>query len=84
MKASVAVSLVLCGTLLILAPSVHNIVVAAMITVVMVQKSGHASIRADLPHFEALVVACVIAGAAMILFGVIGGFRGLGSKSARD
>ncbi len=83
MKASVAVSLVLCGTLLILAPFVHNIVVAAMITVAMV-KGGHASIRADLPHFEALVVACVIAGAAMILFGVIGGFRGLGSKSARD
>ena len=83
MKAPVAVFLILCGTLLILAPLLHNIVLAGMITVTMV-KGGHASIRADLPHFEALVAACVIAGVVMILCGVVGGFRGLGSRSAKD
>ena len=83
MNAPVAVFLILCGTLLILAPLLHNIVVTAMVTITMVQTGEDASIRADLPHFEALVVASVIVGAAMILCGVIGGFRGLGSKSAK-
>ncbi len=84
MKTTVVVFLLLCGTLLILAPLLHNIVIAAMITVTMAKTGGDASIRADLPHFEALVVACVIVGIAMSLCGVIGGFRGLGSRSGKD
>ena len=74
MQASVAIVLILCGTILIAIPYIHNAVVMDQMTSAMTSLNKTVNLRADMPkHSDS---ACVIGGIVMIAVGGIGALRG--------
>ena len=74
MQASVAIVLILCGTILIAVPYIHNAVVMDQVTNTMTSLNKTVNLRADMPKYSDS--ACVIGGIVMIAVGAIGGLRG--------
>ena len=70
MKASVAITLIITGTILILAPYISTAVGTAQATQAMVELSRDVNLRANMPRYYDTV--CLIAGVVMILAGVMG------------
>ena len=68
MKSSVAVALIICGTVLILAPLIHNAIATGMVAWVMAFTREDVNLTADFPPYYYL--ACLIAGIAMVVIGV--------------
>ena len=70
MKPVAAVSLIISGAMFVLAPYVANLVSMSQLAYVMAQTDRTVSLKSNLPGWYD--VACFIAGAVMILVGVIG------------
>ena len=72
MKPVVALALVVCGTLLILAPYVSNTIGTAEIANSMVQLQKEVNIHGDMPDWYAL--GCYAGGIGMIVTAIIASF----------
>jgi hypothetical protein len=75
MKPSVAIALIICGTVLILSPLIHSAVLVGMAAWVMAFTHQDVKLSAHPPNYY--YVACLIAGIAMV---AIGTARALKSK----
>jgi len=75
MRSSVAVALIICGTVLILAPLIHNAIATGMVAWVMALTGKDVHLTADFPTYY--YVACLIVGIAMVVIGI---GRAFGSK----
>jgi len=73
MKSSVAVALIISGTLLILAPYVSNAYGTSQVAIIMAQLHKDASINGNMPGWYD--GACFVAGIAMILVAVFASLR---------
>jgi len=67
MKVSVAIVLIVCGTVLIIVPYVHTSFGISKTADVMIQLSKTVNLKGDLPKFYPTV--CMISGLAMIFTG---------------
>jgi len=75
-KSSVSVTLIICGTVLILAPIVRNGITTGMLAWVTAWTGKEAELTAEFPNWYDL--ACLVVGAAMA---ITGAGRALKSKS---
>jgi hypothetical protein len=73
MKSSVIIALIVCGTVLVAIPYIHNTVAVAQLTDTMVALSKPVNLTADLPKYAD--VACMLGGFIMIMAGAIAGLR---------
>ncbi len=73
MNNSIAVTLIICGTLLIAAPFIHNWLFAQTIANVMVELERPASISTKFSR--SYYTASLVIGAAMILTATVGAIR---------
>jgi hypothetical protein len=76
MKSSVSVTLIICGTVLILAPIIRNAITTGMLAWVTAWTGKDAKLTGEFPNGYDL--ACLVAGVAMA---IIGAARALKSKS---
>lgn len=72
MKVSVAIALIVCGTVLIIVPYAHTSFGISKTADVMIQLSKTVNLTGNLPKFYATF--CMISGLAMILTGTISSF----------
>jgi len=73
MKSSVAIAMIVCGTVLIAMPYIHNSVAMQQVTGTMVALNKPVNLTADMPkHAD---TACMLGGIAMIVVGAIAGLR---------
>ena len=72
MKVSIAIALIVCGTVLIIAPYVSHSIGVGQVADVMSQLSKPVSLKTGLP--KSYYTVCVISGLAMILTGAISSF----------
>jgi hypothetical protein len=70
MKTSVAITLIVCGTVLICVPHIHTVIGTSQVARLMIERDKIVNITGGMPPFYD--TACLIAGAAMIIAGVIG------------
>ena len=73
MKASVAIALIVCGTVLISVPYIHNVVVTGQVADTMAAMNKSVNITASMPKYAD--TACMLGGVVMILVGSIAGLR---------
>jgi len=73
MKARVAMTLIICGTILFLAPFVTHAIMSRQIAKTMARTNRAVNIRTHQPRSQH--TACMIAGGAMILTGTAGALR---------
>lgn len=83
MKPAIAITLIIAGTLLILAPPIADYFWRAD-AVRLLEKPGvhHVDLRGDMG--DGYRAACFIAGAAMIVVGIIGSWSGRQPDSSRS
>ena len=74
MKSSVAVALIVCGTVLAVVPYVHNTIAMEQLTATMIALSKPVNLKADIPRHADEV--CMFGGFVMIVVGAIAGLRG--------
>jgi len=72
MKVSVAIALIVCGTILIIVPYVSHSIWMGQVADVMSQLSKPVNLKTGLPKSHDTV--CMISGLAMILIGTISSF----------
>ena len=73
MKTSVVITMIVCGTVLVALPYIHNTVIMQQIAQTMVLLNKTVNLTGDLPkHAD---VTCMFGGIAMIIVGAIAGFR---------
>jgi len=72
MKVSVAIVLIICGTVLIIVPYVSHSIWMSQVADVMIQLSKTVNLKTGLPKSHDTV--CMISGLAMILTGTISSF----------
>ena len=73
MKSSIAVALIVCGTVLIVVPYIHNTIAMQQVTGTMVALKGTVNLRGDIPKYANFV--CMLSGIVMIAVGAIAGRR---------
>ena len=74
MRSSVAITLIVCGTVLMVAPYIHNGISQRQVTEAMVAIGKSVNLNASMPrHAES---ACMLGGVLMIAAGAVGGSRG--------
>ncbi len=73
MKTPVAVTLIVCGTVLIALPYIHNTLAMKQVVDTMVALNKTVNLTADVPRYADAV--CMIGGIVMILAGAIAGLR---------
>ena len=73
MRSSVAITMIVCGTVLIAVPYIHNTVAMHQVTHTMVALNKTVNLTADMPkHAD---TACMLGGVIMIIVGAIAGLR---------
>jgi uncharacterized membrane protein len=72
MKVSVTITLIVCGTVLIIVPYVSHSIWMSQVADVMSQLSKPVNLKTGLPKSHDTV--CMISGLAMILIGIISSF----------
>lgn len=73
MKSSVAIAMIVCGTILVLMPYVHNTLAMQQLTETMIALNKPVNLTGDLPKFGDTI--CIIGGIFMILVGAIAGLK---------
>jgi len=73
MKSSVAIALIVCGTVLMATPYIHNGIVIGQVTDTMAALNESVNLTARMPKYAD--TACVFGGLVMILVGAIAGLR---------
>lgn len=73
MKSSVAIAMIVCGTILIAVPYIHNTLALQQVTETMVALNKTVNLTADMPKYAD--TACMIGGIVMIVVGAIAGLR---------
>ncbi|MCF7709303.1 MAG: hypothetical protein K9N52_10435 [Verrucomicrobia bacterium] len=73
MKASVAITIIVCGTILIAVPYIHSTIAMQQLVGTMVALDKEVNLTADLPKHADTV--CMLGGAAMIILGAVAGLR---------
>jgi hypothetical protein len=76
MKASVAITMIICGTVLISLPYIHQTLAMEQVKQTMVALNKTVNLTASLPKYAD--AACLLGGIVMI---IIGSFAGLRSQS---
>jgi len=71
MKASIAITMIVCGTVLVAVPYVHNAVAIEQVTSTMTALNKAVNVTADMPKYADSV--CIFGGIIMILAGAIAG-----------
>ena len=73
MKSSVAITLIVCGTILLAVPYLHNAMVFEQITDVINARDQSFEMNASMPrHADTL---CMVGGGIMVLVGAFAGLR---------
>ena len=73
MKSSVAITMIVCGTVLIAVPYIHNSVAMQQVANTMMALNKTVNLTADMPKYAD--TACMVGGIIMIVVGVIAGLR---------
>jgi len=73
MKSSVAIALIVCGTILVAMPYIHNTIAMGQVTETMAALNKPVNLTADMPKYADTV--CMLGGIAMIVVGAIAGLR---------
>ena len=73
MKSSVAIALIVCGTILVAMPYIHNTIAMGQVTETMAALNKPVNLTADMPKYADPV--CMLGGIIMIIVGAIGGLR---------
>ena len=73
MKSSVAMALIICGTMLIAVPYIHNAVAMQQVTDTMAALNKPVNITASMPKYAD--TACMFGGIIMIVVGAVAGLR---------
>ena len=73
MKSSVAIALIVCGTILMATPYIHNGIVIGQVTDTMAAMNDTVNVSARMPRHAD--TACLVGGLVMILVGAIAGLR---------
>ena len=73
MKSSIGVALIVCGTVLISVPYIHNTIAMQQLTDTMVALNKAVNLRGDMPKYAD--IACMLGGIVMIVVGAIAGLR---------
>jgi len=73
MKSSVAIALIVCGTILMATPYIHNGIVIGQVTDTMIALDESVNLTARMPRHAD--TACMVGGFIMILVGAIAGLR---------
>ncbi len=73
MKSSVAITMIVCGTVLIAVPYIHNTVAMQQVAGTMMALNKTVSLTADMPKHADTV--CMLGGIIMIVVGAIAGLR---------
>ena len=73
MKSSVAIVLIVCGTILIAVPHIHNTIVMWWVADTMVAMDKTVRLTGDIPKHADIV--CMLGGITMIIVGAIAGLR---------
>jgi len=73
MKAKVAMTLIICGTVLFLTPFITHVILSRQVADTMARMNKSVDIRTQLPRSHH--TACMIAGGAMILTGTTGALK---------
>ena len=73
MKSSVAIALIVCGTLLMATPYIHNGIVIGQVADAMVGMGKTVNVTAHMPEYAD--TACMVGGLVMIVVGAIAGLR---------
>ena len=73
MKSSVAIAMIVCGTILLAVPYLHNAMVIEQITDAMVALDQSVDLKA--PMFRHAAILCMLGGGLMVLVGAIAGLR---------
>ena len=71
MKSSVAIVLIICGTVLIIVPYIHNTLLMQQVTGTMAALGRDVDLRANMPEYADAV--CIVGGAVMIAVGAVAG-----------
>lgn len=71
MRTAIAITLIICGTLLVLAPAIYDFLLAAQVTDVLVTRTDLNSVRAGEPLASFYRLVCWVVGVAMIATAVI-------------
>ena len=66
MRTAIAITLIICGTLVILAPAIHDFLLAAQVTDVLVTRTDLTSVRGGEPMAFLYKLVCWIVGVAMV------------------
>jgi hypothetical protein len=69
MKPSVAITLIICGTVLVAVPYIHNAIATSHVTRIMVALQKDVNLSGDLPEYADAL--CMVAGLAMVCIGVL-------------
>ena len=78
MKSSVIIALIVCGTVLVAMPYIHNTIVMAKLTDTMVSLDKPVNLTGDLPEHADII--CMVGGFVMIAAGAVAGLRSKDSK----
>lgn len=73
MRSPVAITMIVCGTILIAVPFIHNTVAMQQVTDTMVALNKTVNLTADMPKYAD--TACMFGGVIMIVIGAIAGLR---------
>ena len=73
MKSSVAITMIVCGTVLIAVPYIHNTVAMQQVTDTMVALDKPVNLTASMPEYAD--TACMLGGLIMVVIGSIAGLR---------
>jgi hypothetical protein len=76
MKKSVAITLIICGTILIALPYLHNTIATKQVADAITALNKTVNLTADLPKYADAL--CMICGSLMILAGAIAGLTSSG------
>jgi len=71
MKSSIAITMIVCGTILVAVPYIHNALVIKQVTSTMMALNKAVNVTSDMPRYASSV--CMFGGIIMILAGAISG-----------
>jgi hypothetical protein len=73
MNSSVAIAMIVCGTILIALPYIHNTIAMQQVSSAMIALNKTVNLTADIPKHAGTV--CVFGGIIMIVVGAVAGLR---------
>lgn len=71
MRTAIAITLIVCGTLLILAPAIHNFFLAAQVADILTTRNDLTSVRGGEPMTPIYSGVCWMVGVAMVAVAVL-------------